>query len=138
MINATLTNVSIISAEVKDSKAGNKYMEVRGSVGTGIKVGDDWKREWVKFTLFGDAINNYKDKLAKGTRVNVTGKITVDAYVSNKDNSAQSQVIVNYPSIEILNTSADNAQPAQSTAGEQQSQGFMNVPTGIDEELPFA
>ncbi len=142
MFNATLTNVVINSAETKSSKSGNTYMEVRGSVGTGVKVGDDWKREWVRFVLFGDSVKNYEGKLSKGVRVNVTGKITVDAYVSNKDNSAQAQVIVNYPSIEIINTEGGsseqgNAQPAKSNNASSDA-GFMNIPTGIDEELPFA
>ncbi len=136
MINATLTNVLINSAETKTSKQGNPFMEVKGSTSTGIKIGDDWGREWVKFTLFGDSIKNYEGKLAKGVRVNITGKVSVDKYVSNKDNSAQAQIVVNYPSIEIIKTEGEGGQqPAPASA--TQSEGFMNVPTGIDEELPF-
>lgn len=148
MFNANLTNVSIFSVTDGMTKTGKKYLQVRASVGTGVKTGrqvdgkDEYGREWVNFSVFDAAVDRWKEKLVKGAKVNVTGKISIDKYTSNRDSSAQATVVVNFPEIELVASAgaAESSAPASaSDAVKAQKQAAeMNIPAGLDEELPFA
>lgn len=147
MFSATLTNVSVFSVTEGKTKTDKKYLQVRASVGTGIKTGrqvdgkDEYGREWVNFSLFDAAADRWKGKIVKGAKVNVTGKISIDTYTSSKDGSAQATVVVNFPEIELISSAeaADTSAPATAKEAEapKQAAGFT-VPEGLDEELPFA
>lgn len=89
----------------------------------------------IGFEKLGEFIEKY---LRKGTKVLVEGEIHNDKY-KNKDGQDvyTTQIILN--SIEFAEskktTNGENPrQETPSSAGD----GFMNIPDGIDEELPFA
>ena len=126
MINATITNLSVFSAEVITSKTGTQYLSVRGSVGTGLKTGrktadgkDEYGREWVTFSLFGNDMEHFKGKLAKGVHLNLTGKIAVEAYTSRQDGSANANIKVQFPDIEIVNLGTEASGEAKASATAQ-------------------
>ena len=77
--------------------------------------------------------------LRQGTKVVVEGRIQTGSY-TNKDGQkiyTTDVVIESQEFAESKNTSSDDysapSRPAPSAAGD----GFMNIPDGIDEELPF-
>ena len=93
----------------------------------------------VAFGRLGEFAEKY---LRKGTKIAVTGRIQTGSY-TNKDGQTvyTTEVVVEdheFVESKNSNTGSDggytgNSRPAPSGAGD----GFMNIPDGIDEELPF-
>ena len=91
----------------------------------------------VAFGKLGEFAEKY---LRKGTKVVVTGRIQTGSY-TNKDGQkvyTTDVVVEECEFAESKNAAGDNSTPSDrpspsSAAGD----GFMNIPDGIDEELPF-
>ena len=93
----------------------------------------------VAFGKLGEFAEKY---LRKGTKVVVTGRIQTGSY-TNKDGQkvyTTDVVVEECEFAESKNTAGDNSgftpsdRPSPSSAA---GDGFMNIPDGIDEELPF-
>ena len=90
-------------------------------------------------TAFGKLGEFTEKYLRKGAKVLVEGEIHNDTY-TNKDNQKIYSVAVIVSSIEFCEKKESGHQnntqstPEPSPSGD----GFMNIPDGIDEELPFA
>ena len=90
----------------------------------------------VAFGKLGEFAEKY---LRKGTKVVVTGRIQTGSY-TNKDGQKVYTTDVVVEECEFAeskgsgnNASSGNSAPMPSSVGD----GFMNIPDGIDEELPF-
>ena len=90
----------------------------------------------VAFGKLGEFAEKY---LRKGTKVVVTGRIQTGSY-TNKDGQKVYTMDVVVEECEFAeskgsgnNASSGNSAPMPSSVGD----GFMNIPDGIDEELPF-
>lgn len=95
-------------------------------------------------TAFGKQAEFVERFLKKGTKIVVSGRVQNDNY-TNKDGQMVYSVQMLLDEIEFAeskNSSSGNnggfsgemtSRPAQQSAGD----GFMNIPDGIDEELPF-
>ncbi|MBR4085661.1 MAG: single-stranded DNA-binding protein [Lachnospiraceae bacterium] len=132
--------------EVRYSQGANATAVARFS----IAVDRRFKREgepdadFFNCTCFGKQAEFVERYLRKGTKVVVAGRIQNDNY-TNKDGQMVYSVRVMVDEIEFAeskNASSGNEggytggnynRPAPSGAGD----GFMNIPDGIDEELPF-
>ena len=83
--------------------------------------------------------------LKKGTKIAVTGRIQTGSY-TNKDGVKVYTTEVVVEDQEFAESKGDqqanNQKPVQSAKpaakNEEGMDGFMNIPDGIDEELPFA
>lgn len=79
--------------------------------------------------------------LKKGTKIAVTGRIQTGSYTNKDGNRVYTTdvVVESHEFVESKATSDANAQsnPAQK-AEESNSDGFMNIPDGIDDDVPFA
>ena len=113
------------------------------------RSGQEKKTDFPRVTVFGRQAENCEKFLAKGRLVGVQGRIQTGSY-TNKDGQrvyTTDVVAENVEFAESKNASAGNndggyqnagfgggnSAPAPSGAGD----GFMNIPDGIDEELPF-
>ena len=113
------------------------------------RSGQEKKTDFPRVTVFGRQAENCEKFLAKGRLVGVQGRIQTGSY-TNKDGQrvyTTDVVAENVEFAESKNASAGNNDggyqnagfgggnnaPAPSGAGD----GFMNIPDGIDEELPF-
>lgn len=77
----------------------------------------------------------------KGTKVIITGRIQTGSYTNKDGNKVYTtDVLVEEQEFaESKNAQQSNDMPqAQSTTTQSPADGFMNVPAGIDEDLPFA
>lgn len=103
----------------------------------------DQTADFINITAFGRAGEFAEKYLHKGTKVLVTGRIQTGSY-TNKDGVkvyTTDVIAEDQEFAESKNASSSNgggyqevAAPAPVAAGD----GFMNVPEGIDEDLPFA
>ena len=101
--------------------------------------GDEQTADFINCVSFGKQAEFAEKYLRKGTKLLVTGRIQTGSY-TNKDGVKvyTTDVVVEEQEFAESKGSSDNggfaqAAPAPQSAGD----GFMNVPDGIDEELPF-
>jgi single-strand DNA-binding protein len=144
--------------EVRYSQGANPMAIARFSVAVDrrFKREGEPEADFFNCTAFGKQAEFIERYLHKGTKVVVTGRIQNDNY-TNKDGQMVYSVRIMVEEIEFAeskNASSQNdggfgggygnnsgyaggysnsSAPAPSGAGD----GFMNIPDGIDEELPF-
>ena len=101
--------------------------------------GDEQTADFINCVSFGKQAEFAEKYLRKGTKMLVTGRIQTGSY-TNKEGAKvyTTEVVVEEQEFAESKGSSDNggfaqAAPAPQSAGD----GFMNVPDGIDEELPF-
>lgn len=105
--------------------------------------GDDSSADFIGCVAFGRSGEFAEKYFRKGTKVLVTGRIQTGSYV-NKDGVkvyTTDVVVEDQEFAESKNSAGNNdggfagtmSRPAPAAAGD----GFMNIPDGIDEELPF-
>lgn len=92
----------------------------------------------IAFGKLGEFAEKY---LRQGIKIAITGRIQTGSY-TNKDGVkvyTTDVVVEEQEFCESKNSSqqSQKQQPAQSPYGPANSDGFMNIPDGIDEELPF-
>lgn len=93
--------------------------------------------DFINCVMFGKTAEFAEKYLRKGTKVLITGRIQTGSY-TNKDGVkvyTTEVVVEDQEFAESKNASANNTQPTVPSAG---ADGFMNIPEGIDEELPFS
>lgn len=103
--------------------------------------GDDQTADFIGCVAFGKQGEFAEKYFRKGTKVAVTGRIQTGSY-TNKDGQkvyTTDVVVEEQEFAESKNAGTDNSgfTPANPPAGEDPGEGFMNIPDGVDEELPF-
>ena len=103
---------------------------------------DEQTADFINCVAFGRAGEFAEKYLRKGTKVVVTGRIQTGSY-TNKDGQkvyTTDVVVEECEFAESKNAAGENSgftpsdRPSPSSAA---GDGFMNIPDGIDEELPF-
>lgn len=95
--------------------------------------------DFIPCVVFGKGGEFAEKYLKKGTKIAVTGRIQTGSY-TNKDGQKvyTTEVVVEeqeFAESKAAQSGQQNTQPAKEEEG---MDGFMNIPEGIDEELPFA
>ncbi|MCM1327459.1 MAG: single-stranded DNA-binding protein [Bacteroidales bacterium] len=108
--------------------------------------GSEQTADFINCVAFGRSAEFAEKYLHKGTKIAVTGRIQTGSY-TNKDGVkvyTTEVVVEDHEFAESKNASSQNggyggdyAGGGQSTAPSGAGDGFMNIPDGIDEELPF-
>lgn len=131
--------------EVRYSSGDNATAVARYSIAVDRrfkKPGDEQTADFINCVVFGKGAEFAEKYLHKGTKIVVTGRIQTGSY-TNKDGVKvyTTDVVVeeqefaeSKSAAENNGFAASNAQPAPSAAPD----GFMKIPDGIDEELPFS
>ena len=93
--------------------------------------------DFIGIVAFGKSGEFAEKHLKKGTKVVVTGRIQTGSY-TNKDGVKVYTTDVVAEDQEFAESKASQSGAASSNAAtEESADGFMNIPDGIDEELPF-
>lgn len=106
------------------------------------KEGDEQTADFISCVAFGRAAEFVEKYIRKGTKIAVTGRIQTGSY-TNKDGQkvyttdvvVEEQEFAESKSSSANNTSSDV--PSDNRPAPAAGDGFMNIPDGIDEELPF-
>lgn len=105
--------------------------------------GDENTADFINCVAFGRSADFAEKYLHKGTKLVVTGRIQTGSY-TNKDNVKvyTTDVIVEDQEFAESKNSAGNNDGGYSNGGFKNESsgtgdGFMNIPDGIEEELPF-
>lgn len=129
--------------EVRYSQGSNQTSVARFSIAVDRRFKRDGEpdADFFNCTAFGKQAEFVERYLHKGVKILVTGRIQNDNY-TNKDGQMVYNVRVMVDEIEFAeskNASGDNGGNDRNAFGNNSDagDGFMNIPDGIDEELPF-
>ena len=106
------------------------------------KNGAEQQADFINIVAFGKAAEFVEKYAKKGTKLVVTGRIQTGSY-TNKDGQkvyTTDVVAEEQEFAESKNSGSSNSAPAGAPAREPEDypdDGFVNIPDGIDEELPF-
>ena len=95
--------------------------------------------DFIRCIAFKGAAEFAEKYFKQGTKIAITGRIQTGSY-TNKDNVkvyTTDVVVENQEFAESKKAASETAQPEPQPQSETDKDGFMNVPDGIDEELPF-
>ena len=105
--------------------------------------------DFISCVAFGKAAEFAEKYFRQGIRIVVSGRIQTGSYTNRDGNKVYTTdvVVEEQEFAESKNSAAGNSNAQDNTAAGQQSEnqgvsvdadGFMNIPDGIDEELPFS
>ena len=106
------------------------------------RQGDDQTADFISCVVFGKGAEFAEKYLHQGTKIAVRGRIQTGSY-TNRDGQKvyTTEVVVDDQEFaESKNASQQNGGgyvPAERPSPMDAGDGFMNIPDGIDEELPF-
>ena len=101
------------------------------------KDGDEQTADFINCIAFGKAGEFAEKYFRKGTKIAVVGRIQTGSY-TNKDGQKVYTTDVVVEEQEFAESKGNGStEGAQTTKTPSGSDGFMNIPDGIDEELPF-
>ena len=122
--------------EVRYSQGDNATAVARYTLAIDRKYNrEEQSADFINCVAFGKAAEFAEKYFRKGIRIAITGRIQTGSY-TNRDGQrvyTTDVVIEEQEFAESKNASTDNPTPYPTTG----SDGFMNIPDGIDEELPF-
>lgn len=108
------------------------------------RQGDEQTADFVSCVSFGKTAEFIERYLHQGTRIVGCGRIQTGSYTNKEGNKVYTTDVVmdEVEFAESKNASADNSggnyqQPSAPQPSQAVGDGFMNIPDGIDEELPF-
>lgn len=126
--------------EVRYSQGANQTAVARFSLAVDRKFKREGEPEadFFNCTSFGKQAEFVERYLHKGTKVVLSGRIQNNNY-TNKDGQIVYAVQVMVEEIEFAESKNGGSSDGQSSTptSPSSSDGFMNIPDGIDEDLPF-
>lgn len=131
--------------EVRYSQGVNQTAIARFSLAVDRRIKREGQptADFFNCTAFGKQAEFIERYLHKGTKILISGRVENEEY-TNKDGQQVRSTKIMIEEIEFAESRSDgnnagnnagNDQPAASRAGG--GDGFMSIPDGIDEELPF-
>lgn len=103
--------------------------------------GDDQTADFIGCVAFGKQGEFAEKYFRKGTKVAITGRIQTGSYTNKEGQKVYTTdvVVEEQEFAESKNAGTDNSgfTPAGPAGATDPGDGFMNIPDGIDEELPF-
>lgn len=113
----------------------NAYARYTLAVNRPFKQNGEQEADFLRCVAFGKTAEFAEKYLAKGMRVAVEGRVQTGSY-TNRDGQKVHTTDVVVERQEFLEKKAGNGQP-DSDAGRSYGDGFLDIPDGIAEELPF-
>ena len=126
--------------EVRYGQSGNAVANFSIAVDRRFKRDGEAQADFFNCTAFGKTGEFVEKYLKKGIKVVVDGELQNNNYEDKNGTKHYSvQIIVNQIEFAESKSSQTNSNDtAEPEANAPADDGFMNVPDGIDEELPFA
>jgi single-strand DNA-binding protein len=139
MNNVSLCGRLYKEVELRQSQGGKSMAR------TGIAVKRDFKNsegkydsDFINLIAWGSTAEFMSKYFSKGSMIAITGKIQTGSYKDKNGSTVYTtDVVVN--TAEFCDSKGGNSQSGQKAAAptKQDDGEFMNIPDGIEEELPF-
>ena len=126
-------------AEIRSSQGGNPTTIARYTLAVDrrFKRDGDQTADFINCIAFGKNAEFAEKYFHKGIKVVVTGRIQTGSY-TNQDGQKVYTTDVVIEDQEFAESKAMSQQNQKNNAPVSDSDGFMNIPDGIDEEMPFS
>ena len=121
--------------EVRYSQGENSTAVARYTIAVDRKSSRENEADFIPCVCFGKVAEFVEKYLHKGLKIAITGRIQTGSY-TNKDGTrifTTDVVVEEHEFAESKSSGSNNQTPPPTSV----SDGFMNIPDGIDEELPF-
>ena len=127
-------------AEIRYSQGENASAIARFSIAVNRvykRNGDEQTADFINCVAFGKTAEFFEKFGRKGVKFEIIGRIQTGSY-NNKDGQRvyTTDVVVESAEFAENKKTSDGSAPAPAPSGAA-GDGFMNIPDGIDEELPF-
>lgn len=123
--------------EVRYSQGENSMAIARWTLAVDrrFKKQGEQDADFISCVAFGKAAEHAEKYFKQGLKIALTGRIQTGSYTNKEGQKVYTTDIVVEESefAEAKNTSQGNSQAPSAAGGD----GFMNIPEGIDEEIPF-
>ena len=127
-------------AEIRRSQGENPTTIARYTLAVDrrFKRENEQTADFISCVAFGRNAEFAEKYLHQGTKIAVTGRIQTGSY-TNKDGQKvyTTDVVVEEQEFAESKATSQQNQQANNNAPVTDSDGFMNIPDGVDEELPF-
>ena len=125
--------------EVRYGQSGSAVANFSVAIDRRYKRDGETTADFFNCTAFGKTGEFVEKYLRKGIKVVIEGELQNNNYEDKNGTKHYSvQIIVNQIEFAESKSSQTNNDTAEPEANAPADDGFMNVPDGIDEELPFA
>lgn len=95
--------------------------------------------DFISCVAFGKRAEFAEKYFRQGTKIAITGRIQTGSYTNKEGRKVYTtDVLVNTQEFAGSRNEAQASEPQGKTMPETDKDGFMNIPDGIDEELPFS
>lgn len=126
--------------EIRYSQGDNSMAIARYTLAVDRRFGrDEQSADFIGCVAFGKSAEFAEKYLQKGTKIAISGRIQTGSY-TNKDGQKVYTTDVVVEDQEFAESKAASNGAGNQTGGSNNftsGDGFMNVPDGIDDELPF-
>ena len=127
--------------EVRYSQGENRMAVARHTLAVDRRARRDGEQsaDFISCVAFGKAGEWAEKWLRKGIKIAITGRIQTGSYTNREGQKVYTTdvVIEEQEFAESRAASEGNSQNQQRQQEQSAGDGFMNIPDGIDEELPF-
>lgn len=143
MNSVSLVGRLVADPEIKYSNGGSTIGRFRIAVDRRIKTENGPDADFISCVAFGKTAEFLEKYFHKGMRIGLTGRIQTGSYEKDGQTIYTTDVIAeNVEFVESKNNQGgqqggQQSAPAQNAAHAGAGDGFMNLPDGIDEDLPF-
>lgn len=122
--------------EVKYSTGENATAIARFSIAVGrrFKREGDAEADFINCVAFGKTAEFIEKYFSKGSPIGISGRIQTGSYTNRDGNKVYTTDVI-VEETEFVGKKSDNVRAQKTTTD---SDGFMDIPTGIEDELPFA
>jgi single-strand DNA-binding protein len=103
------------------------------------RFGKDKTADFIGCVTFGKSAEFAEKYLHKGTKIAIEGRIQTGSYEKQDGTKVYTTnvIVEKHEFVESKAASSGSASTAAETAPEVSADGFMSIPDGIDEALPF-
>ena len=130
--------------EIRYSQGENATATARFSVAVNRRFKNaegNYDADFINCVAFGKAAEFVEKYFKKGMAIGLTGRIQTGSY-TNKDGQKVYTTDVVVEETEFVESkgasNSDNSNASRPAPSASSNDGFMNIPDGVDEELPFA
>ena len=134
MVNKVILQGRLVrDIEVKQTQSGVSFTEF--TVAWSEKYKEAETRCFLRCKAWRQTAEFLGKYFHQGSEIVVEGQMVTEEW--EKDNQKQSRTICNVEKVNFCGSKSDNKQNTQQAAQKKSDDGFMNIPDGADEELPF-
>jgi len=135
MNNVSLVGRLVRDPEIRYTDGGSSITRITIAVDKRFKKEGEPQADFIPCIAFGKSAENIEKFFSKGNKIGVTGRIQTGSY-TNKDGNKVYTTDVIVDTWEFVE-SASSSPGTKASDPITDSEDFMAIPDGIDDELPF-